>query len=167
MFQCINNPNTNIIIFSTVANSEDSDYTSDIYPVGGQVPNSSFSQYLGVGSQNLATPQRSLETSRENSSERDDYQYPTSTASNSAYDRVSYNNAYNTAYSGAQDYTIEYDKSIHDYGEEEIENYYDAVESDLSYNSRPNNRKDYRCSLLGVVNSYLFFIRNLSEKKLC
>lgn len=47
--------------------SEDSDYTSDLnYPVG-QNANSSASQY-----RNLQTPQRSLETSRENSYEKDD-----------------------------------------------------------------------------------------------
>ena len=132
----------------------------------GQVPNSSFSQYLGVASQNQSTPQRSLETSRENSSEKDEYhQAPSTTISDSAYDREAYNNMYNATYSGQHGYEDYYDQKIQDYGEEEY--YYDAVEPELSYNSRPNNRKDYRCSLLGVVNSYLFFIRNLSEKKLC
>lgn len=54
--------------------SEDSDYTSDLnYPVGGQGANSSASQFRTAANQ-LATPQRSLETSRENSYERDDHQ---------------------------------------------------------------------------------------------
>lgn len=51
--------------------SEDSDYTSDLnYPVG-QHANSSASQFRSVAYQ-ISTPQRSLETSRENSYERDD-----------------------------------------------------------------------------------------------
>ncbi|CAG7822721.1 unnamed protein product [Allacma fusca] len=51
--------------------SEDSDYTSDVnYPVG-QHPNSSASQFLSAAHQ-LATPQRSLNSSRENSYEKDD-----------------------------------------------------------------------------------------------
>ncbi|GLV31616.1 hypothetical protein CBL_07377 [Carabus blaptoides fortunei] len=51
--------------------SEDSDYTSDLnYPVG-QHANSSASQFRSVAGQ-LHTPQRSLETSRENSYERED-----------------------------------------------------------------------------------------------
>lgn len=51
--------------------SEDSDYTSDLnYPVG-QHPNSSASQFRTAAHQ-IHTPQRSLETSRENSYERDD-----------------------------------------------------------------------------------------------
>ncbi|XP_074033427.1 unc-13 isoform X10 [Leptinotarsa decemlineata] len=51
--------------------SEDSDYTSDLnYPVG-QHANSSASQFRSAAYQ-INTPQRSLETSRENSSERAD-----------------------------------------------------------------------------------------------
>lgn len=51
--------------------SEDSDYTSDLnYPVG-QHANSSASQFRSAADQ-MHTPQRSLETSRENSYERDD-----------------------------------------------------------------------------------------------
>lgn len=53
--------------------SEDSDYTSDLnYPVG-QHPNSSASQFRSTV---IYTPQRSLETSRENSYERDDATIP-------------------------------------------------------------------------------------------
>lgn len=52
--------------------SEDSDYTSDLnYPVGHNA-NSSASQY-----RNLQTPQRSLETSRENSYDKEDRMYNT------------------------------------------------------------------------------------------
>lgn len=51
--------------------SEDSDYTSDLnYPVG-QHANSSASQFRTAAHQ-IHTPQRSLETSRENSYERED-----------------------------------------------------------------------------------------------
>ena len=51
--------------------SEDSDYTSDLnYPVG-QHANSSASQFRSAAHQ-MCTPQRSLETSRENSYERDE-----------------------------------------------------------------------------------------------
>ncbi|XP_075979594.1 protein unc-13 homolog A-like isoform X7 [Anticarsia gemmatalis] len=52
--------------------SEDSDYTSDLnYPVG-QHPNCSASQFRNAAHQ-MHTPQRSLEVSRENSYERDEY----------------------------------------------------------------------------------------------
>lgn len=58
--------------------SEDSDYTSDLnFPVG-QNANSSASQY-----RNLRTPQLSLETSRENSYEKDDRSYYDSYAGDS------------------------------------------------------------------------------------
>lgn len=62
------------VIHFSAGYSEDSDYTSDLnYPVGGQGANSSASQFRTAANQ-LATPQRSLETSRENSYERDDHQ---------------------------------------------------------------------------------------------
>ncbi|XP_047532779.1 phorbol ester/diacylglycerol-binding protein unc-13-like [Vanessa atalanta] len=52
--------------------SEDSDYTSDLnYPVG-QHANCSASQFRSAAHQ-MHTPQRSLEASRENSYERDEY----------------------------------------------------------------------------------------------
>ncbi|XP_063830247.1 phorbol ester/diacylglycerol-binding protein unc-13-like [Ostrinia nubilalis] len=52
--------------------SEDSDYTSDLnYPVG-QHANCSASQFRSAAHQ-MHTPQRSLEVSRENSYERDEY----------------------------------------------------------------------------------------------
>ncbi|KAL6258638.1 hypothetical protein P5V15_010591 [Pogonomyrmex californicus] len=63
-----------IVMHLSAGYSEDSDYTSDLnYPVGGQGANSSASQFRTAANQ-LATPQRSLETSRENSYERDDHQ---------------------------------------------------------------------------------------------
>lgn len=63
-----------IVIHFSAGYSEDSDYTSDLnYPVTGQGANSSASQFRTAANQ-LATPQRSLETSRENSYERDDHQ---------------------------------------------------------------------------------------------
>ncbi|XP_058796060.1 putative uncharacterized protein DDB_G0282133 [Phymastichus coffea] len=56
--------------------SEDSDYTSDFnYPVAGQCPNSSASQFCPAANQ-LMKPQRSFEISRENSYEREDQQIP-------------------------------------------------------------------------------------------
>jgi len=58
----------------TAGVSEDSDYTSDInYPIG-QHANSSASQFLSVANQ-LSTPQRSLNSSRENSYEKDDSEH--------------------------------------------------------------------------------------------
>lgn len=71
-----------IVIHLSAGYSEDSDYTSDLnYPVGGQGANSSASQFRTAANQ-LATPQRSLETSRENSYERDDHQVLIETAEN-------------------------------------------------------------------------------------
>lgn len=55
---------------TTAGYSEDSDYTSDFnYPITHNA-NSSASHY-----RNLRTPQRSLETSRENSYEKEDRSY--------------------------------------------------------------------------------------------
>lgn len=55
--------------------SEDSDYTSDLnYPVG-QHANSSASQFRNAAHQ-IHTPQYSLETSRENSYEKDENSGP-------------------------------------------------------------------------------------------
>lgn len=59
------------VLLVSAGYSEDSDYTSDLnYPVG-QHANSSASQFRSAAGQ-LHTPQRSLETSRENSYERED-----------------------------------------------------------------------------------------------
>lgn len=58
---------------STAGYSEDSDYTSELsYPVGGQHPNSSASQFRTLANQLTTPPQPSLETSRESSYEVDD-----------------------------------------------------------------------------------------------
>ncbi|XP_063589634.1 uncharacterized protein LOC134766632 [Penaeus indicus] len=108
--------------------SEDSDYTSDInYPVG-QHPNSSASQFLSVANQ-MSTPQRSLETSRENSYEREDsVQY--------GVDGVldSYGPASDRGY---------YDDTYENNKRNEGRSHTGGFEDDLYYNSRPNNRKDY------------------------
>lgn len=113
--------------------SEDSDYTSDInYPVG-QHANSSVSQFLGVAAQ-MSTPQRSLETSRENSYERDDgVQYSGETGYGEGYDRGTADDYYS--------YTLEHNKKNEGHLASSA-----VPDEDLSYNSRPNNRKDYRCS---------------------
>ncbi|KAK8376834.1 hypothetical protein O3P69_010040 [Scylla paramamosain] len=109
--------------------SEDSDYTSDInYPVG-QHPNSSVSQFLGVATQ-MSTPQRSLETSRENSYERDDgVQYGGEPGYGEGYDRGMADDYYS--------YTLEHNKKNEGHKPS-------VADEDLFYNSRPNNRKDYR-----------------------
>lgn len=61
--------------------SEDSDYTSDVnYPIG-QNANSSASQFLSAANQ-LSTPQRSLNSSRENSYEKDEDYYHRNNGSN-------------------------------------------------------------------------------------
>ncbi|KAJ6619971.1 hypothetical protein Bhyg_17799, partial [Pseudolycoriella hygida] len=87
--------------------SEDSDYTSDLnYPIGHNA-NSSASQY-----RNLMTPQRSLETSRENSYEKDDRYYDNYIDTKSSM----------MIYSPADEYQ-----------------YKDGENDPLSYNSRPMN----------------------------
>lgn len=113
--------------------SEDSDYTSDInYPVG-QHANSSVSQFLGVATQ-MSTPQRSLETSRENSYERDDgVQYGGEAGYGESYDRGMADDYYS--------YTLEHNKKNEGHKLPST-----IPDEDLFYNSRPNNRKDYRCS---------------------
>lgn len=86
--------------------SEDSDYTSDLnYPIG-QNANSSASQY-----RNLMTPQRSLETSRENSYEKDDRYYDS--------------------------YAVDTKSSIMIYSPTDQYQYKDGESDPLSYNSRP------------------------------
>lgn len=86
--------------------SEDSDYTSDLnYPLG-QNANSSASQY-----RNLMTPQRSLETSRENSYEKEDRYYDS--------------------------YAVDTKSSIMMYSPMDEYQYKDGENDPLSYNSRP------------------------------
>ncbi|XP_050712304.1 uncharacterized protein LOC126996136 [Eriocheir sinensis] len=141
--------------------SEDSDYTSDInYPVG-QHPNSSVSQFLGVAAQ-MSTPQRSLETSRENSCERDDgVQYSGETGYGEGLDRGTADDYYS--------YTLEHNKKNEGHLATS-----GVPDEDLSYNSRPNNRKDYRyqpepwddedISPVSYYSSHDFFSNNQNEE---
>merc|ERR1711962_1083535 len=93
-------------VLSPAGMSEDSDYTSDVnYPVG-QHANSSASQFLSVANQ-LATPQRSLETSRENSYEKDDGQYSDA--------REPY--SYDGSYEYDDSYTQEHNRKNEDYNQ--------------------------------------------------
>ncbi|XP_069948165.1 protein unc-13 homolog A isoform X15 [Cherax quadricarinatus] len=119
--------------------SEDSDYTSDInYPVG-QHPNSSASQFLAVANQ-MSTPQRSLENSRENSYERDDGgQYGGDLSLQEGYSE-----GYSTL-TGDKSTTNLYDSYTIEHNKKNESHILSGVgDEDLSYNSRPNNRKDYR-----------------------
>ncbi|XP_011502783.1 PREDICTED: phorbol ester/diacylglycerol-binding protein unc-13-like [Ceratosolen solmsi marchali] len=115
--------------------SEDSDYTSDFnYPVDGQGANSSISQFCTAATQ-LETPQSSLETSRENSYDRDDQQVPTNVASSLTPAIFSDYSAkglrYNEPYPG--------DDSCQRYM-----NYSGESSEPLFYNSRPKYYKEYR-----------------------
>lgn len=123
--------------------SEDSDYTSDLnYPIT-QNANSSASQY-----RNLRTPQRSLETSRENSYEKDDRNYDTyyDTTGTMITSRSTHNNQTNMQHSSNQ-MPIDDDYQ-----------YSNKDENDpLFYNSRPlnsNNMKLLNGSRYGTQNSY-------------
>ncbi|XP_066996127.1 phorbol ester/diacylglycerol-binding protein unc-13-like, partial [Anabrus simplex] len=114
--------------------SEDSDYTSDLnYPVG-QHANSSVSQFRSAAHQ-MSTPQRSLETSRENSYERDD-----------APNRLSPGHPHHSARTSPQRRT-----HAHDYGTygsttatDAGRRFSDNESEPLFYNSRPKNYKEYR-----------------------
>ncbi|CAD6216256.1 GSCOCG00011320001-RA-CDS, partial [Cotesia congregata] len=119
--------------------SEDSDYTSDLnYPVGGQGANSSASQFRTAANQ-LATPQRSLETSRENSYERDDHQIPATVGGRLTASYPSYG-------TGSRGHSPRYDEP---YPGDNIPQRYITPQSGessepLSYNSRPRGYKEYR-----------------------
>ncbi|CAG5083446.1 Similar to unc-13: Phorbol ester/diacylglycerol-binding protein unc-13 (Caenorhabditis elegans), partial [Cotesia congregata] len=118
--------------------SEDSDYTSDLnYPVGGQGANSSASQFRTAANQ-LATPQRSLETSRENSYERDDHQIPATVGGRLTASYPSYG-------TGSRGHSPRYDEP---YPGDNIPQRYITPQSGessepLSYNSRPRGYKEY------------------------
>ncbi|KAG8041449.1 hypothetical protein G9C98_002742, partial [Cotesia typhae] len=118
--------------------SEDSDYTSDLnYPVGGQGANSSASQFRTAANQ-LATPQRSLETSRENSYERDDHQIPSTVGGRLTASYPSYG-------TGSRGHSPRYDEP---YPGDNIPQRYITPQSGessepLSYNSRPRGYKEY------------------------
>nr|XP_031836446.1 protein unc-13 homolog B isoform X8 [Nomia melanderi] len=119
--------------------SEDSDYTSDLnYPVGGQGANSSASQFRTAANQ-LATPQRSLETSRENSYERDDHQIPGTVGGRLA--PSSYGSY------GGSGHSPRYDEPYPEEGPpQRYSQSQHASESSepLFYNSRPRHYKEYR-----------------------
>ncbi|XP_063994154.1 uncharacterized protein LOC135171497 [Diachasmimorpha longicaudata] len=116
--------------------SEDSDYTSDLnYPVGGQGANSSASQFRAAANQ-LATPQRSLETSRENSYERDDHQISGGTAP-----RAGPIYGY-----GGRGHSPRYEQSCPDQGplHRVLPQASGESSEPLFYNSRPRHYKEYR-----------------------
>ncbi|KOX76752.1 Phorbol ester/diacylglycerol-binding protein unc-13 [Melipona quadrifasciata] len=119
--------------------SEDSDYTSDLnYPVGGQGANSSASQFRTAANQ-LATPQRSLETSRENSYERDDHQIPATVGGRLAPS--------NYGGYGGSGHSPRYDEPYPEEGPpQRYSQSQHASESSepLFYNSRPRHYKEYR-----------------------
>ncbi|XP_045460244.1 protein unc-13 homolog B isoform X5 [Harmonia axyridis] len=128
--------------------SEDSDYTSDLnYPVG-QHANSSASQFRAAAHQ-MSTPQRSLETSRENSYEREDgvnhqhqhhlpqppakHQHHLSPGSISRKQRYSPNADDFSSYGSSHT-----DPSNRGYYQE------NNIDSEpLFYNSRPRNKREY------------------------
>ncbi|XP_078049556.1 protein unc13 homolog isoform X12 [Augochlora pura] len=118
--------------------SEDSDYTSDLnYPVGGQGANSSASQFRTAANQ-LVTPQRSLETSRENSYERDDHQIPATVGGKLA---LSGYGSY-----GGSGHSPRYDEPYPEEGPpQRYSQSQHASESSepLFYNSRPRHYKEY------------------------
>ncbi|XP_068986665.1 protein unc-13 homolog B isoform X8 [Bombus flavifrons] len=118
--------------------SEDSDYTSDLnYPVGGQGANSSASQFRTAANQ-LATPQRSLETSRENSYERDDHQIPATVGGRLAPS--------NYGGYGGSGHSPRYDEPYPEEGPPQRYQSQHTSESSepLFYNSRPRHYKEYR-----------------------
>ncbi|XP_071643533.1 uncharacterized protein [Temnothorax longispinosus] len=120
--------------------SEDSDYTSDLnYPVGGQGANSSASQFRTAANQ-LATPQRSLETSRENSYERDDHQIPVTVGGRLAPGNYG-------SYGGSA-HSPRYDEPYPEDGlpQRYLQGQQHPSESSepLFYNSRPKHYKEYR-----------------------
>ncbi|GJQ77641.1 hypothetical protein Trydic_g12769 [Trypoxylus dichotomus] len=121
--------------------SEDSDYTSDLnYPVG-QHANSSASQYRHAAHQ-INTPQRSLETSRENSYEKDEVvgqhlqqpmalQHHLSPGSHRQR-HLQQRNSPNTDYGyGSPNVS------------QNMRQYDNDVDLELWYNSRPRNKPEY------------------------
>ncbi|OXU32234.1 hypothetical protein TSAR_008055, partial [Trichomalopsis sarcophagae] len=118
--------------------SEDSDYTSDLnYPIGGQGANSSASQFRTAANQ-LATPQRSLETSRENSYERDEQQVPMAADTQEA--RAVYSGFLNCGLSA------QLGDSLHAIGlsKNRLSPFNAESSEPLFYNSRPNHNTRYR-----------------------
>ncbi|XP_018570699.1 protein unc-13 homolog B [Anoplophora glabripennis] len=126
--------------------SEDSDYTSDLnYPVG-QHANSSASQFRSAAHQ-INTPQRSLETSRENSYERDDApnaQHHLSQLPTTHQHHLSpgTHRRHHQRYSpNTDDYTSYNTPHV---GQNSRQYQDNSIDSEpLFYNSRPRNKPDY------------------------
>ncbi|XP_035713547.1 putative uncharacterized protein DDB_G0279653 [Folsomia candida] len=129
--------------------SEDSDYTSDVnYPIG-QHPNSSASQFLSAANQ-LTTPQRSLNSSRENSYEKDDdYYHRTANGSNQQQQGPYYHPQYPQSHGRKQLPTIPSQQNVPGNRNPSRRGYWEEprdAETDqpLYYNSRPqSNYKSY------------------------
>ncbi|KAF5304323.1 hypothetical protein FQA39_LY09702 [Lamprigera yunnana] len=130
--------------------SEDSDYTSDLnYPVG-QHANSSASQFRSAAHQ-IHTPQRSLETSRENSCERDDtpgqHQLPSAYSHQQHLSPGHYQRFHGTSIQRYTSDTDEYGFNSSTKQPQPSQDY--NLDSDpLFYNSRPPNyyKQDYSSS---------------------
>ncbi|KAH0821702.1 hypothetical protein GEV33_001089 [Tenebrio molitor] len=124
--------------------SEDSDYTSDLnYPVG-QHANSSASQFRSAAHQ-IHTPQRSLETSRENSYERDDapghqHHLPPPTTHQHHLSPGSHRRHHQRYSPGNEDYNYSGSNTGHNARQYQDNN---TDFDPLFYNSRPRNKPDY------------------------
>ncbi|KAJ8982329.1 hypothetical protein NQ317_009444 [Molorchus minor] len=126
--------------------SEDSDYTSDLnYPVG-QHPNSSASQFRSAAHQ-IHTPQRSLETSRENSYERDDapnaqhHHLPQPSQANQHHLSPGSHRRHHQRYSPNTEEYSGYPGSGGQNSSQYLDNSLDS--EPLFYNSRPRDKPDY------------------------
>ncbi|KAJ8921478.1 hypothetical protein NQ315_003096, partial [Exocentrus adspersus] len=119
--------------------SEDSDYTSDLnYPVG-QHANSSASQFRSAAHQ-INTPQRSLETSRENSYERDEapnahHTLPQPPATHQHHLSPGTHRRHHQRYS--EEYATLQGQNSRQYQDNSVDS------EPLFYNSRPRNKTDY------------------------
>ncbi|CAH0388797.1 unnamed protein product [Bemisia tabaci] len=131
--------NEKMVVKKQAGYSEDSDYTSDFnYPVG-QHANSSASQFRNAAGQ-LATPQRSLETSRENSYETDEQAPP--------YRQPSYEqHGHHLSPPGQREGGRRHRKRQEDYYNSKNSGHYQETEQEadpLYYNSRPRGYKEQR-----------------------
>nr|XP_022900512.1 protein unc-13 homolog B isoform X8 [Onthophagus taurus] len=153
--------------------SEDSDYTSDLnYPVG-QHANSSASQFRSAAHQ-IHTPQRSLETSRENSYERDDgvvsgHLLPPQVSASVV---VAPQQHLSPGSHRHRHIHQRYSPNADDYGygspnptQNSMRQYQDNnVDSEpLSYNSRPRNKPEYPGDIWDNYNNYNYNKTNLSS----
>ncbi|KAK6644134.1 hypothetical protein RUM43_000401 [Polyplax serrata] len=116
--------------------SEDSDYTSDLnYPIG-QHPNSSASQFR-TAAQLMRTPETSLETSRENSYERDDGPVQVHMQGGHYF---------------APNHSSQQGRMSQNYAmQQSYRNYNEADGEPLYYNSRPRDFKEYSSQAYGHV----------------